>query len=75
MTPDEERTYVRAWVETGRLLEDVRWRELRALTPEAALQASDALLAAAVLVPVPQRRRDWSGLVDLQRLLHAQRPA
>jgi hypothetical protein len=71
MTPDDARDYVRKWVETGRLLEDVRWRELAALTPEAAMRASEALLAAAVLVPLPQRRREWSGLVDLQRVLHA----
>lgn len=75
MTTDEERSYVRQWVETGKLLEDVRWRELGALTSEAASLASDALLAAAVLVPLPQHRREWSGLVDLQRVLHARQPA
>lgn len=70
MTADDQRAYVRNWMATGRLLEVLRWDELRALDPETALRATDALLEAAVLVPVPPRRRTWSGLVDLQRLLH-----
>jgi hypothetical protein len=71
VTPDDERLYVRKWAETGRQLEAIRWRELRELEPAAALRASEALLAAAVLVPIPPRRRVWSGLVDLQVLLHS----
>jgi hypothetical protein len=70
MTRDAERAYVRNWVETGRLLEELRWRELRALDDEAARLASDRLLAAASLVPLPPHRRQWSGLVELQDLLH-----
>ena len=70
MTRDDERAYVRNWVETGRLLEELRWRELRALDDQTARLASDRLLAAAALVPVPAHRRRWSGLVDLQDLLH-----
>ena len=57
-------------METGRLLEQVRWRELRGLDQDLALRASDALLAAASLVPLPSRRRQWSGLIDLQDCLH-----
>jgi len=70
MTRDAERAYVRNWVETARELEAFRWRELAALTDDEALRAADALLAAAVLVPLPPRRVVWSGLVDLQDLLH-----
>ncbi|HUF25233.1 MAG TPA: hypothetical protein VMN81_13960 [Vicinamibacterales bacterium] len=70
MTMDAEREYVRKWAETGRLLERIRWDELRALDPGTALRATDALLDAAVRVPLPLSRRHWSGLVEFQRLLH-----
>jgi hypothetical protein len=73
MTRDAERAYVLNWVETGRVLEELRWRELRALNDETALKASDRLLAAACRVPLPRHRRERSGLVDLQDLLHARR--
>jgi len=71
MTLDEQRAYVRQWVETGRQLESIRWRELRGLDPTTALRASDALIASALLVPLPETRRVWSGLVDLQTCLRA----
>jgi len=74
MTPQDQRAYVRRWVETGQLLEQIRWRELRALDPAAALAASDHLIEAAVRVPLPSARREWSGLVDLQDLLRRARP-
>jgi diadenosine tetraphosphate (Ap4A) HIT family hydrolase len=73
VTRDAERAYVRNWVETGRLLEEVRWRELRNLDDSRALRASDDLLAAAACVPMPSHRRTWSGLVDLQDRLHGRR--
>jgi hypothetical protein len=31
MTRQDQRAYVRRWVETGQILEQIRWRELRAL--------------------------------------------
>ena len=34
MTREAERVYVRRWVETGRLFEDVCWHELQALDVE-----------------------------------------
>ena len=71
VTPASERDYVRQWVETGRLLEDLRWRELQALDPDTALEASRQLIDAALRVPLPSQRLAWSGLVDLQDLLHA----
>jgi uncharacterized protein (DUF433 family) len=40
MTQDAERAYVKRWAETGRLLEEIRWRELRALDDAVALKAS-----------------------------------
>jgi hypothetical protein len=60
-------------VETGRFLEDLRWRELKVLDPAAALEASDRLIDAALRVPLPLNRLQWSGLVELQDLLHADR--
>jgi hypothetical protein len=74
MTHDAARAYVRNWAETGRLLEEQKWRELSALDGARALDASDALIAAALLVPVPASRRMWSGLVEQQDLFHRRRP-
>ena len=77
MTPDAERAaqkaYVKRWMETGHILEDLHWRELRMLDTASALRASDALINAALLVPLPPARRNWSGLVELQDVLHARR--
>ena len=73
MTRDAERAYVKRWVETGRLLEEIRWRELRALDSAVALKASSDLINAALRVPVPLRRRQWSGLIDQQDLFHSRR--
>ena len=73
MTGDAERAYVKRWVETGRLLEEIRWRELRALDDTRALKASSDLIHAALQVPLPQRRRLWSGLIDQQDLFHRPR--
>ena len=70
MTRDAERAYVKRWVETGRLLEEIRWRELRALDDVRALKASSDLINAALLVPLSQRKRQWSGLIDQQDLFH-----
>ena len=64
------RAYVKGWAETGRLLEEQRWRELAALSEAQALAASDALTTAALQVPLPEARRIWSGLVHQQALFH-----
>ena len=73
MTRDAERAYVKRWVETGRLLEEIRWRELRALDGAVALKASSDLINAALQVPQPLRKRQWSGLIDQQDLFHSPR--
>ena len=64
------RNYVRQWSDTGRVLNEQRWRELAALDTERALAASDALIDAALLVPLPESRRSASGLVEQQALFH-----
>lgn len=73
MTRQDQRAYVRRWVETGEILEQIRWHELRVLDAAAALVASDRLIEAALRVPLPASRREWSGLVDLQELLRRAR--
>lgn len=74
MTPDAERAYVKRWVETGLVLEEIRWRELRALDDTRALHASSSLIEAALRVPLPERRRHWSSLIEQQDLFHPHRP-
>ena len=74
MTRDAERAYVQRWVETGQMLEDFRWRELRTLDAATALRASNDLIDAALRVPFPAARRRWSGLVELQDVLRTLRP-
>lgn len=73
MTHAAERAYVKRWVETGQLLEELRWRELAVLGDERARVASDALIEAALHVPLPPRRRTWSGLIEQQDLFHRRR--
>jgi hypothetical protein len=68
-----ERAYVRQWARTGRVLEDIRWRELRELDDAGARAASAALIDAALRVPIPASRRLRSGLIDQQDLLHGRR--
>lgn len=75
MDRELERRLVLQWGETGKLLEEIRRRELRELTAERALAASDALLEIGASHPLSERRRTWSGLVEQQALLHSRRPA
>lgn len=74
MTPDQARALVQGWDETGRQVEQQRWRELATLTDERALIASTALITAALQVPLPASRRLSSGLVEQQRIFHRKRP-
>jgi hypothetical protein len=70
MTRDAERAYVKRWVETGQLLEDIRWRELRGLDGVRALETADYLIEAALRVPLRLSRQRSSGLVEQQALFH-----
>jgi hypothetical protein len=54
--------------ESGRLVDEIKWRELATLDPVRALQASDALITAALSVPLPHARRVYSGLVEQQAI-------
>ena len=64
---------VEVWSETGRLLEEQRWQERARLDPVRAMAAADALIEAAMAVPLPAARRTWSGLVEQQDALHGRR--
>ena len=63
----EARAYVKGW-------EELRWRELAAIDDQHALAAADALIDAALLVPLPATRRRSSGLVEQQSILHRAKP-
>ena len=52
------------------MLEQVRWAELAALDDARALRAADALLDYGATLPLGRERREWSGLIEQQRLLH-----
>ena len=73
-THAQQAAYIKQWAETGRLLEEQRWTELARLDPEEGIKASDALIEAALAVPVPRTRHAWSGLVEQQAAFHRRRP-
>jgi hypothetical protein len=70
VTREQQMVYVKNWGETGRWLEEIRWRELASLGDTAALRATKDLLELGLLTPLPPHRQTWSGLIDLQDLLH-----
>lgn len=70
MTHADQRAYVKRWVETAGMLDELRWRELRKLDDAVALAATDQLIDAALRVSMPPARRAWSGLVTQQALFH-----
>ncbi len=76
MTPPTaaERQWGRQWALAATALAAVRARELRTLTDEDALAATEQLLALVNPAELPATRRTGSGLVELQRLLHGRRP-
>lgn len=64
-----ERAWARQWAAAGPALARVRAEALRAMTPAQALAAADALLALGAGLELPDRRRSWSGLVEMQQWL------
>ncbi len=71
---EAQRAWVLNWQTTGEMLEKIRRAELRTLTPERALWATDALLSLGAGMPVSAKRRATSGLVEQQRFFAALRP-
>ena len=76
MTPEDatKRNWLRQWNDAGPALPENRREELRHLSDERALAASDALLSLVTTVRLNSRRLRWSGLVDQQAIFH-RRPA
>ena len=66
-------SWLRQWRAAGPALEEVRRRELRDLSDERALEATDELLSMMGLAPLPPERLRSSGLVAQQALLHRRR--
>ena len=68
MTLAEQKAYLRQWSETGRLLDSIRWQEVRALDDTSALRFADELIQMALDVPMPPERQQSSGLVEQQAI-------
>jgi len=66
---ETQKEWARQWREAGQALAEVRRAELRALTAEQALAASDDLLSLSDRLPPPSATWTTSGLVEQQRLL------
>ncbi|MDB6124807.1 MAG: hypothetical protein JWQ71_3800 [Pedosphaera sp.] len=68
-TPEQQRQWLGQYRAAAIELEKQRWHELRALTEEQALRISDTLLS----IPVANRRRKTSGLVEQQAVFQRAR--
>jgi hypothetical protein len=66
---ETQKAWAWQWREAGKALAEVRHAELRALTAEQALAASDDLLSLSDRLSPPSARWTTSGLVEQQRLL------
>jgi hypothetical protein len=73
-TPSPAISWLLQWRAAGPALEEIRRRELRELSDEQALVASEALLSMAASVPLPPERVGSSGLVAQQALFHRHGP-
>jgi hypothetical protein len=71
---ETQKAWARTWQATGEALEAIRRAELRALTAEQALRATDNLLSLGAGMALSAERRRTSGLVEQQRLLASLRP-
>lgn len=65
-----QRRWLEQWKAAGPALEAHRSRELRQMSAAQALAAADALLALGFSTPLSPSRRQYSGLVEQQALLH-----
>jgi len=74
MDRELQRKLVLQWGETGRILEEIRRRELRAMSAEQTLRMIEDILSVTPPTPTPERRRCHSGLVEQQDLFRKLRP-
>jgi hypothetical protein len=72
MTPEAatHREWLRQWIDAGAALRANHREELRHLSDERALAASEALLSLVTTVTLSPRRVCWSGLAEQQALFH-----
>jgi len=68
-----QKAWMMQWRRAAVALDELRRRELRALTDRDALAASDALLSLATALPIDARRLTDSGLVRQQAAFHRRR--
>jgi hypothetical protein len=68
-----QREWLRQWNEAGPALAAQRLEDLRHLSDDRALAASEALLSLVRTVTLNPRRLRWSGLVEQQALFHRRR--
>ena len=70
MTPEAatQREWLKQWIDAGPALAAHRREELRHLSDERALAATDALFSVATTVSA--KRLGWSGLVEQQAIFH-----
>lgn len=73
MDRELERRLILQWIEGGKLVDEIRRRELREMTEEQARQASENVLSLAANFPLPARRVTSSGLIEQQALFHRRR--
>jgi hypothetical protein len=66
---ETQKAWARQWREAGEALAEMRRVELRTLTAEEALAASDDLLSLSDRLSLPSAKWTTSGLVEQQRLL------
>ncbi len=69
-----QREWLRQWNHAGRALKENWRRELKHLSAERALAASEALLSLITTVTSNPARLRWSGLVEQQALFHRKPP-
>jgi hypothetical protein len=69
-----QRKLVLQWGETGRILEEIRRRELRAMSAEQTLRMIEDILSVPPPTPTPEHRIRHSGLVEQQDLFRKLRP-
>jgi len=65
---ETQKAWARQWARAGEALLELRRTEIRSLTHEEALSASDDLLSLSDRVPLSPARWSTSGLVEQQRL-------
>jgi hypothetical protein len=70
LSAEAQRAWLEQWKAAGPALAEQRRNDLRKLTGDNALAASEALLSLPITAPLSPSRRTHSGLVEQQALLN-----